>query len=72
MRVFMMVLVLVAVAAMSENQAFARGAAVKGEHIKEGQITTRRDASTGQATGKRMYKPITIKKTFDKSSPKMQ
>jgi type VI protein secretion system component Hcp len=68
----MIILAVVAAAAMSESQAFARGAAVKGEHIKEGQITTRRDASTGQATGKRTYKPITIKKTFDKSSPKMQ
>jgi type VI protein secretion system component Hcp len=67
----MMVVALVAVAAMAEGQAFARGAAVKGEHIKEGQITMRRDVSTGQTTGKRSHKPFTIKKTIDKSSPKL-
>jgi type VI secretion system secreted protein Hcp len=33
------------------------------------EITSPRDAATGQATGKRIHKPFTITKEVDKSSP---
>ena len=63
---------LVLLVAVTEGEAFAKGA-VKGQHMQEGTIAVRRDASTGQATGKRMHKPsvrdITIKKSTDKASP---
>jgi len=32
-------------------------------------VSTSRDSASGQATGKRQYQPIIIKKTYDKSSP---
>jgi len=35
------------------------------------EITSPRDPASGQATGKRMHKPMTISKEYDKSSPKL-
>jgi hypothetical protein len=35
------------------------------------EVTSLRDAASGQATGKRMHKPMTVSKEYDKSSPKL-
>jgi hypothetical protein len=35
------------------------------------EVKSPRDAATGQASGKRMHKPMTVSKEYDKSSPKL-
>jgi hypothetical protein len=35
------------------------------------EVKSPRDAASGQATGKRMHKPMTVSKEYDKSSPKL-
>jgi type VI secretion system secreted protein Hcp len=74
--------VMVAVLSVAGSEAPSASAAQADYYLKidgiEGEIqiesfswgiTTPRDAASGQATGKRQHKPLTITKPIDKSSP---